>query len=391
MKKIKCYALSIVLSATGLVASAQSKVVISQIYGGAGCGTVGCSSYKNDYIEIFNAGNAPQSLNGWSIQYAAAMGTAWQVTLLTNVVLQPGQYYLIAQGAGANGVNNIPTPDASGTVAMSATSAKIALVSSTTALSGACPISPTIVDLVGYGGSATCNEGGANAPAPSTTTAAVRASNGCTDNNNNSTDFTATTPNPRNTSTATAPCMILPVSFVSFKAQYQAAGNTVTVSWSTAQEQDASEFVVERSADGNTWTTVARIPATGNSNTTNNYQVKDLQPQKGTNLYRIKQVDIDGRFLYTGVTGIRTSGKSAYFKVFPNPSEGTVFINADVETAAPVSISVTDVSGRVVLREQRVFNAAQPLKLELKHLGRGTYFVDLTSGDFRATEKVIVY
>lgn len=391
MKKLKCYALGIALSTIGLAASAQSKVVISQVYGGAGCGTAGCSSYRNDYIELFNAGNAPQSLNGWSIQYAAATGTAWQVTLLTNVTLQPGQYYLIAQGAGANGVSVIPTPDASGTVAMSATAAKVALVSATTALSGACPVNPAIVDLIGYGGTASCNEGGANAPSPSTTTAAVRAGSGCTDNNNNSTDFTATTPNPRNTSTATAPCMILPVSFVSFKAQYQAAGNTVTLSWSTAQEQNASEFVVERSADGNTWTAVARIPATGNSNAVNDYQVKDLQPQKGTNLYRIKQVDIDGRSMYTGVTGIRTSGKPAYFKVFPNPSEGTVFINADVETAAPVSISVTDISGRVVLREQRVFNAAQPLKLELKHLGRGTYFVDLASGDFKATEKVIVY
>lgn len=391
MKKLKSYALCIALSALGLAASAQSKVVISQIYGGAGCGTVGCSSYKNDYIEIFNAGNAPQSLNGWSIQYAAAGGTAWQVTLLTNVTLQPGQYYLIAQGAGSNGVNNIPTPDATGTVAMSATSAKIALVSSTTALSGACPTSPTIVDFVGYGGSATCNEGGANAPAPSTTTAAVRLGNGCTDANNNGADFTATTPNPRNTSTATAPCMILPVSFVSFKAQYQATGHTVTLTWSTAQEQNASEFIVERSADGNTWNAIARVPATGNSSAVSNYQAKDLQPQKGTNLYRIKQVDTDGRFTYTGVTGIRTSGKPVFFKVFPNPSEGTIFINADLEAAAAVSISVTDVSGRIVLREQRVFNAAQPLKLELKHLGRGAYFVDLSSGDFRATEKVMVY
>jgi hypothetical protein len=391
MRKVKFGLLALVVSALGLAASAQSKVVISQIYGGAGCGTVGCSSYKNDYIEIFNAGNVAQNLNGWSIQYAAAAGTAWQVTLLTNVTLQPGQYYLIAQGAGSNGVNNIPTPDASGTVAMSATSAKIALVSSTTALSGACPTSPTIVDFVGYGGSATCNEGGANAPAPSTTTAAVRLANGCTDANNNSADFTATTPNPRNTSTATAPCMTLPVSFVSFKAQYQAGGNAVTLTWSTAQEKDASEFVAERSADGNTWTTVAHVRAAGNSNVVNSYEVRDLQPQKGTNLYRIKQVDIDGRFMYTGVVGIRNSGKPAYFRIFPNPSEGTVFINADLEASAPVSIRVTDASGKILLNEQRVFNAAQPVKLELQRFGKGIYFIDLTSGDFKASEKVLVF
>jgi len=180
-------------------------LVISQVYGGAGCGTVGCSTYKNDYIEVFNRGGSPLSVNGWSVQYAAATGTTWQVTNLPNVSIQPGQYLLVAEGAGANGVNNIPTPDATGTIAMSATAAKVALVNSTTALSGACPVSATIIDLIGYGATANCSET-APAPAPSTTTADVRAAGGCTDAGNNSTDFTAAAPNPRNTASATHNC-----------------------------------------------------------------------------------------------------------------------------------------------------------------------------------------
>lgn len=185
----------------------STTIVISQVYGGAGCGTAGCSTYKNDYIELFNRGSAPQSLNGWSVQYAAATGTAWQVTTLTNVTLQPGQYYLVAEGAGANGVNNIPTADATGTIAMSATAAKVALVNTTTALSGSCPTGAQIVDLIGYGATASCFET-AVAPAPSTTTADVRAGAGCTETDNNSTDFTATTPNPRNTATALNTCSV---------------------------------------------------------------------------------------------------------------------------------------------------------------------------------------
>lgn len=181
-------------------------IVISQVYGGAGCGTAGCSTYKNDYIELFNRGASAVSVNGWSVQYAAATGTAWQVTNLPNVSIPAGGYLLVAEGAGANGVNNIPTADATGTIAMSATAAKVALVNVTTALSGACPTGATIVDLVGFGATANCNEGGANAPAPSTTTADVRAANGCTDTDSNSSDFTATTPNPRNSATTVAPC-----------------------------------------------------------------------------------------------------------------------------------------------------------------------------------------
>src|SRR6476661_2917198 len=67
-------------------------VVISQVYGGGG--NAG-ATYRNDFIELYNATTSPVSLNGWSVQYASATGTSWQVTPLTNVTLQPGQYYLV--------------------------------------------------------------------------------------------------------------------------------------------------------------------------------------------------------------------------------------------------------------------------------------------------------
>lgn len=56
--------------------AASAQVVISQIYGGAGCGTAGCSTYKNDYIELHNNGSSGVNINGWAVQYASATGTA---------------------------------------------------------------------------------------------------------------------------------------------------------------------------------------------------------------------------------------------------------------------------------------------------------------------------
>jgi DNA/RNA endonuclease G (NUC1)/fibronectin type 3 domain-containing protein len=199
---------SLASSEVNATPAAPGILVISQAYGGAGCGTVGCSTYKNDYIEIFNRGGSPVSVNGWSVQYAAATGTAWQVTSLPNVSIQPGQYFLVAESAGANGVNVLPTPDATGTIAMSATAAKVALVSSTTALSGACPVA-NIVDIVGYGATANCSET-APAPVPSTTNAVIRANGGCTDAGNNSTDFAAAAATPRNTGSPTHSCFAGP-------------------------------------------------------------------------------------------------------------------------------------------------------------------------------------
>jgi predicted extracellular nuclease len=175
--------------------AAAPQVVVSQVYGGGG--NSGATS-KNDFIELYNRGASAASLNGWSVQYSSATGTTWQATNLTNFTLQPGQYYLVQEAAGAGGTTNLPTPDAVGTVAMAATAGKVALVNTTTALSGACPSGASILDFVGYGSTANCFEGSGPTPAPSNTTAALRNAAGATDTNNNAADFSVGTPNPRN-------------------------------------------------------------------------------------------------------------------------------------------------------------------------------------------------
>jgi hypothetical protein len=77
--------------------ASSTGVVISQVYGGGGnSGAV----LRNDFIELFNAGQVPVSLSGWSVQYASSGGSTWQVTNLPAVTLQPGQYYLIQQAVG---------------------------------------------------------------------------------------------------------------------------------------------------------------------------------------------------------------------------------------------------------------------------------------------------
>jgi len=172
------------------------EIVISQIFGGGGNSG---APFRNDFIEIFNRGNSPVNLAGWSVQYASATASSWSVTPLTSVVLLPGQYYLVQESLGTNGVP-LPTPDAIGTIAMAAASGKVALVKNSIALSGVCPNDPNIVDLVGYGSTANCFQGTAPAPAASNTNAILRIASGCTDKQNNVADFLAGPPNPRNTS-----------------------------------------------------------------------------------------------------------------------------------------------------------------------------------------------
>jgi len=185
---------------------ATSGVVISQVYGAGG--NAG-ATWLNDFIELHNRGGTAVSLAGWSVQYSTAAGGNWQVTPLSGSI-PAGGYYLVQEAGGGSG-SALPTADATGSIALAAGAGRVALATSTTAFtSGSCSIGQLVlVDLLGYGGTATCHEGSAAAPAPTTTTTDLRAAYGCTDTDQNGSDFaavSATAPGPRNSSSQVSAC-----------------------------------------------------------------------------------------------------------------------------------------------------------------------------------------
>jgi uncharacterized protein len=188
--------------------TAGTGLVISQVYGGGG--NAG-ATLKNDYIELFNPSTAPIDVTGWSVQYAASAGTSWQRTNLNPYTIQPGQYYLVQEAPGAGGTDSLPTPDATGSIPMSATAGKVVLVKNQTTIAAgtSCPTTDA-ADFVGYGTSANCFEGSGPTPTLSNTTAALRGAHGCTDTDANNADFTSGTPTPRNTASPLDPCATTP-------------------------------------------------------------------------------------------------------------------------------------------------------------------------------------
>lgn len=180
-------------------AASSPDVVISQIYGGGGNSG---ATYTNDFIELRNAGSAAVDVSGWSVQYASRAGTSWQVTNLTGSIA-PGATYLIAQARGSGGTVELPSPKVTGTIAMSASAGKVALVTSSTALvcGTFCSSAPTVRDFVGYGDANDAE----TAPTPllSNSTAALRVDGPDTDNN--AADFTVDAPDPGDGSTPEPP------------------------------------------------------------------------------------------------------------------------------------------------------------------------------------------
>ena len=184
-----------------MTSPARAQVVISQVYGGGGNSG---ATLTNDFVELFNAGTTAVDVTGWSVQYASAAGSSWSKTPLSGTI-QPGHFYLIQEAKGSGGTLPLPTPDATGTIAMSGTAGKVALVAGSTALSGTCPTGGQLQDFVGFGSTANCFEGAGPTATLSNTTAAIRSSP-CADGNNNSADFSTGAPNPRNSASAALTC-----------------------------------------------------------------------------------------------------------------------------------------------------------------------------------------
>ncbi|WIB68932.1 esterase-like activity of phytase family protein [Curtobacterium sp. MCBD17_035] len=190
------------LTAMPATAAPSADLVVNEVYGG---GRNAGSTFTNDFVELANRGSSTIDLSGHSVQYHAGSATGtWQVTPLSGT-LAPGGRYLVAEAKGAGGTTALPTPDVTGTIAMSATDGTVAVVASRTALT--CADSATCVsasvDLVGFG-SAAIAEG---SPAVGASNTASVQRQGASDDDHNATDFAAAAPTPgaANTASTTTP------------------------------------------------------------------------------------------------------------------------------------------------------------------------------------------
>lgn len=172
-------AASLAVVPTATAAPDASTPVINEIYGGGGNNG---SLFSNDFIELYNPTSEDISLDGWSVTYYAASGNAGGTTNLTGSIAA-GSYYLIQQSAGSNDTGALPTPDATGTLAISGSQGSIALTDN----SGA------TADLVGFGAANKYE----TAPAPKTSNSvSVQRKDVGVDSDDNSADFETGAPTP---------------------------------------------------------------------------------------------------------------------------------------------------------------------------------------------------
>jgi uncharacterized repeat protein (TIGR01451 family) len=179
------------------------------------------------------------------------------------------------------------------------------------------------------------------------------------------------------------PNTALPVTWNSFTVTAQS--NKALLKWSTASEQNNKGFEIERSADGNTWTNidfVASKAKDGNSSQLLGYEAVDAQPLQGVNYYRLRQTDIDGRYVYSAIREVSFAINSQ-LSIHPNPATEYIIIKG---LAGNENVKIYDAIGKVV-KELKVTGSTVTISLDA--LPKGIYHIAVKAGDKTETRKLI--
>ena len=163
-----------------------------------------------------------------------------------------------------------------------------------------------------------------------------------------------------------------PVQWISFAARKR--DGAVLLTWSTAQEQNSKNFEIERSSDGRRFSRIGSVIAAGNSNAISRYSYIDDMPLKGLNYYRLKQIDLDGKFAYSEVAQVNFDGGERLF-VFPNPAADQLTVQLPANSRF-TSVHIIDISGKLVLQKQ-LASGSSTLKLNIRSLSPGSYVLQL--------------
>lgn len=158
----------------------------------------------------------------------------------------------------------------------------------------------------------------------------------------------------------------------------------VNIDWGTEQEDKTAYFVVERSGNNGAFVSLDTVRAAGGVHN-NDYHVVDAAPAAGTNVYRIKEMDIDGRFDYSVQVLVKKTGTAAGLTIYPNPASGSTRIGLPGNmTKAVVQLYNT---GGVLVKNMQAGNGQL---IDLKGLTPGVYTIVAGDGVARYVEQLII-
>ncbi len=181
---------------------------------------------------------------------------------------------------------------------------------------------------------------------------------------------------------------ILPITLLYFNGEV--AGESVSLTWATSMEEHFDRFVVERSSDGITFTTIGEIPGEGRNiaNVVNEYSFEDVFPLQGRNYYRLKNVDIDLKYAYSGIVVV-TIEAAKTLAVHPNPAHAFIHFRINFQPEEGDYVVLINSLGRPVF--QRAVTAIEQGEIVLApEITPGIYVLKYISSKGELFSRVVI-
>jgi hypothetical protein len=179
----------------------------------------------------------------------------------------------------------------------------------------------------------------------------------------------------------------LPVTLINFSGKNN--GNNNVLSWAVINEQNLARYELQRSTNGQDYSFVSEITASGRSNY--NYADNITGGTYSTFFYRLKSTDKDGRISYSAVVKIRMSAKGVFAEIAPNPFRDKLNVNIESPAKDRATLMLTDLSGRQLIKKSILLsqgNNAFEMKETIK-LSNGTYLLTVITSGQTQSSKVI--
>ena len=176
----------------------------------------------------------------------------------------------------------------------------------------------------------------------------------------------------------------LPVELMNLAAN--AINNTyIQVSWETKSEANSKTFEVEASrGDAQHFTKIGELEAAGNSTTVRYYGLDDDFAQKGENFYRLKMVDLDGKYGYSDVVSAILNPTTEVC-IYPNPADDMLYI--ETKETGNILVKISNALGQVVYQEY----ISNSQRIAVKSLANGIYNVEVRrDGELIAKQKLAI-
>jgi hypothetical protein len=172
--------------------------------------------------------------------------------------------------------------------------------------------------------------------------------------------------------------------------------NKNILNWETASEQNNSGFEIQKSTDGTEFKKIGFVLSKAENGTSSfeiKYSFTDATPANGTNYYRLRQLDKDGKEFISNVVVLKSNVKLAEIvSLYPNPVKDNLNVSVNSSITDKVSLVITDITGRTVIQQNYpLSNGNNNIQVKAATLVSGVYLIKITGSDNNeiATEQFI--